>query len=128
MSLVTSAATGSRHPNSPHVQLRTLPYTSVHLKPPEIEIFGPCGRLPWRDVKQRTPHPACGHVDSLAPARSARCGLSAPPNSFRRFPTDSSLPSRCGEGKDGAACHLYKSRTPPLFYEGWLPLRVPDVT
>ena len=39
------------------------------------------------------PHPSFGHVDSFAPAQSARCGLSAPPNSFRRFPNGSSLPS-----------------------------------
>jgi hypothetical protein len=50
-----------------------------------------------------SPHPACGHVDSPAPARSARCGLSALPNSFRRFPNGSSLPIRCGEGNQKAA-------------------------
>jgi len=44
------------------------------------------------------PHPASGHVDSLAPARSALGGLSAPPNSFRRFPNGESPPSD-GEGR-----------------------------
>lgn len=45
----------------------------------------------------RTPHPTCGHVDSLAPDSF---GLSAfaGANSSHRFPNGSSLPIRCGEG------------------------------
>ncbi len=60
----------------------------------------PCAEIRCGDFC--SPHPACGHVDSLAPARSARCGLSAPPNSFRHFPNGSSLPS--AEKENHPAC------------------------
>jgi hypothetical protein len=45
-----------------------------------------------------TPHPASGHVGLVYPHSLGPHGLSASPNSFRRFPNGSSLPIRCGEG------------------------------
>jgi hypothetical protein len=96
---------------TPPVHLRTPPYTSVHQKAPGIEIFGSCELPPWRGVKHRTPHPACGHVDSLAPARSARCGLSAPPNSFRRFPTTQVFPADAEKGRTAQRDRPYHPKT-----------------
>jgi type I restriction enzyme R subunit len=46
-----------------------------------------------------TPHPG---ADSFAPAHSALGGPSPSANSSRRFPSDSNLPDRGGEG--GAVC------------------------
>ena len=56
---------------------------------------GPCRK---RINIPHDPHPASGHVDSLASARSAHHGLSAPPNSFRRLPNGSSLPLLRAQG------------------------------
>ena len=61
------------------------------------------------------PHPAFGHVDSLVPARSARYGLSAPPNSSHRFPNGSSLPlPRAKESLPRAAAEREKAAGPSL--------------